>query len=125
MKLIDLGGVYRMDDDGSPIYGTVGFQAPEIASTGPTVASDVFTIGRTLAVLATDFRGYHSTFKHTLPDQHTVPEYVRYDSLYRFLSGRRRRIHRRASRPPMRSPASCSASSARSWPTRPAALRPA
>jgi serine/threonine protein kinase len=32
MKLIDLGGVRRVDDDLSPIYGTVGFQAPEVPS---------------------------------------------------------------------------------------------
>src|SRR3954462_2719592 len=58
LKLIDLGGVYRMDDEESPIYGTPGFQAPEIADTGPTVPSDLYTIGRTLAVLCTAFRGY-------------------------------------------------------------------
>ena len=40
------------------IYGTVGFQAPEVAEVGPSVASDIFTIGRTLAVLAMEFRGY-------------------------------------------------------------------
>ena len=32
VKLIDLGGVRRIDDDVSPIYGTVGFQAPEVAT---------------------------------------------------------------------------------------------
>ena len=32
VKLIDLGGVYRMDDQSSPVYGTVGYQAPEIAA---------------------------------------------------------------------------------------------
>jgi len=41
LKLIDLGAVIRMDDDESAIYGTMGYQAPEIAETGPTVASDV------------------------------------------------------------------------------------
>ena len=51
VKLIDLGGVYRMADQTAPIYGTPGFQAPEIAHTGPTVESDVYTVGRTLAVL--------------------------------------------------------------------------
>jgi len=29
-----------MDDEESPIYGTKGFQAPEIADTGPTPPSD-------------------------------------------------------------------------------------
>ena len=67
VKLIDLGGVYRLDDRSSPVYGTVGFQAPEIAHTGPTVASDLFTVARTLAVLATDFAGYQTTYRYTLP----------------------------------------------------------
>jgi serine/threonine-protein kinase PknG len=85
LKLIDLGGVYRMDDASSPIYGTRGFQAPEIATTGPTVPSDLFTVGRTLAVLCTDFRGYQSAYEFDLPPQDEVPVYTAYDSLYRFL----------------------------------------
>ena len=32
VKLIDLGGVRRIDDEESAIYGTVGYQAPEVAS---------------------------------------------------------------------------------------------
>ena len=48
VKLIDLGGVRRIDDEESAIYGTVGYQAPEVAQVGPTVASDIYTIGRTL-----------------------------------------------------------------------------
>ncbi len=67
LKLIDLGGVYRMDDEESPVYGTAGYQAPEIAQTGPTVASDLFTVGRTLAVLCTDIVGYQTTYRYTLP----------------------------------------------------------
>ncbi len=35
MKLIDLGGVRRIDDDESAIYGTVGYQAPEVAAGRP------------------------------------------------------------------------------------------
>jgi serine/threonine-protein kinase PknG len=85
LKLIDLGGVYRMDDASSPIYGTKGYQAPEIADTGPTVPSDLFTVGRTLAVLCTNFRGYQGKYEYTLPDPVDVPLYATYDSLYRFL----------------------------------------
>src|SRR4051794_22691959 len=58
LKLIDLGGVRRVDDDTSPIYGTVGFQAPEVARDGCSVASDVYTVARTLAVLIFEFKGY-------------------------------------------------------------------
>src|SRR5262249_47269282 len=85
MKLIDLGGVYRMQDRTSPIYGTVGYQAPEIADTGPTIATDVFTVGRTLAALCIDFRGYQGQFRFDLPDQQDVGLFSLSDSLYRFL----------------------------------------
>jgi serine/threonine-protein kinase PknG len=85
LKLIDLGGVYRMDEPTSAVFGTVGYQAPEIASAGPSIASDLFTVARTLAVLCFDFRGYQSTYRFTLPTQESVPLLARYDSLYRFL----------------------------------------
>ncbi len=67
VKLIDLGGVRRTDDNESAIYGTVGFQAPEIATLGPSVSSDIYTIGRTLAVLLFEFRGHQSTYVKSLP----------------------------------------------------------
>ena len=67
------------------MFGTVGYQAPEIATAGPSIASDLFTVARTLAVLCFDFRGYQSTFRYTLPAQEAVPLLARYDSLYRFL----------------------------------------
>ena len=85
LKLIDLGGVYRLDDESSPVYGTVGYQAPEIADSGPSVASDLFTVARTLAVLCIDFRGFQSTFKYTLPPKEAVPLFAEHDSLYRFF----------------------------------------
>ena len=85
VKLIDLGGVVREDDLDSALYGTVGFQAPEIATHGPSPASDIFTIGRTLAVLTTDFRGYQSTYATSLPSRDTVDVYHRHESFYRLL----------------------------------------
>ena len=86
LKLIDLGGVYRMDDPSAAVFGTAGYQAPEIASSGPSVVSDLFTVARTLAVLCFDFRGYQSNFRFTLPPQESVPVLERYDSLYQLLS---------------------------------------
>ena len=85
MKLIDLGGVVHVDDMDAAIYGTVGYQAPEMATDGPSVASDLYTIGRTLAVLTTDFRGYQSTFKDSLPERGGVEVYRRFESFYRLL----------------------------------------
>ncbi|GLW28038.1 serine/threonine-protein kinase [Actinoplanes regularis] len=85
MKLIDLGGVVHIDDEEAAIYGTVGYQAPEMATDGPSIASDLYTIGRTLAVLTTDFRGYQSTFKESLPDRDSFDVYKRHESFYRLV----------------------------------------
>jgi len=85
LKLIDLGGVCRVDEPTSAIFGTVGYQAPEIATAGPSVPSDLFTVARTLAVLCIDFRGYQSTYRFTFPAKDSVALFERYDSLYRLL----------------------------------------
>jgi serine/threonine-protein kinase PknG len=86
VKLIDLGGVRKADDLDSAIYGTVGYQAPEVPAVGPSVPADIFTIGRTLAVLAMEFRGNQSTYATTFPPVADVPLFQRYDSLYRLLA---------------------------------------
>ncbi|MGI3785339.1 MAG: tetratricopeptide repeat protein, partial [Janthinobacterium lividum] len=85
VKLIDLGGVRRLDDEDSAIYGTVGYQAPEVARLGPSVASDIYTIGRTLTVLMTKFRGYQTTYVASLPPVADTPVLAAHDSLHRLL----------------------------------------
>jgi serine/threonine-protein kinase PknG len=85
VTLIDLGGVRRLDDPSGDVYGTVGFQAPEIADVGPSVASDIYTIGRTLAVLTMDFKGYQSTYQHELPDPAEHPALAQHPSFHRLL----------------------------------------
>jgi serine/threonine-protein kinase PknG len=85
VKLIDLGGVRRLDDLDSAIYGTTGYQAPEVPHVGPSVASDIYTIGRTLTVLAMEFRGYQSTYVGSLPPVDQTPLFLKHDSLYRLL----------------------------------------
>jgi serine/threonine-protein kinase PknG len=85
LKIIDLGGVRRMDDEASAIYGTKGFQAPEIAEDGPTVASDLYTVARTLAYLALDIPGFTGRYADTLPDSREVEVLERYPALHRFL----------------------------------------
>ncbi|MFD8448500.1 serine/threonine-protein kinase [Streptomyces coelicoflavus] len=85
LKLIDMGAVRRMDDDESAIYGTVGYQAPEVADVGPSVASDLYTVGRTLAVLAFDFQGYTTVYADSLPDPDHIDVFRRYESFYRLL----------------------------------------
>ncbi|MFE0880922.1 serine/threonine-protein kinase [Streptomyces rochei] len=84
-KLIDMGAVRRMDDEESAIYGTVGYQAPEVADVGPSVASDLYTVGRTLAVLTFDFQGYTNVYADSLPDPDTIDVFRRYESFYRLL----------------------------------------
>lgn len=82
LKLIDLGAAVAMDDVDCVIYGTRGFQAPEIAHTGPTVASDIYTVGRTLATLVADLP--RSTV--LLPGRAEVPAFAEHESLYRAVA---------------------------------------
>ncbi|WP_308012366.1 serine/threonine protein kinase, partial [Actinacidiphila acidipaludis] len=85
LELIDMGAVRRMDDTESAIYGTVGYQAPEVAEVGPSVASDLYTVARTLAVLTFDFQGYTNVFVDSLPDPANIEVFSRYESFYRLL----------------------------------------
>jgi serine/threonine-protein kinase PknG len=82
LKLIDMGGVRRIDSD-EPIYGTVGYQAPEIETDGPSASSDLFTVARALAVLTFEFKGYQSSYKFTFPGG--VPLLAQQESFTRLL----------------------------------------
>ncbi len=84
IKLIDLGGARRIDDLDGDIYGTIGYAAPE-AGEGPTIVSDLFTIGRTLAVLITNIPGFTREHEFTLPSAVSDPIFAQQESLYRFL----------------------------------------
>ncbi|MGA5797953.1 tetratricopeptide repeat protein [Streptomyces cellulosae] len=85
LKLIDMGAVRRTDDEESAIYGTVGYQASEVAEVGPSVASDLYTVARTLAVLTFDFQGYTTVYADSLPDPDTIEVFRQYESFYRLL----------------------------------------
>ncbi|GAB2820892.1 serine/threonine-protein kinase [Streptomyces chlorus] len=85
LKLIDMGAVRRVDDNESAIYGTVGYQAPEVAEAGPSVASDLYTVARTLAVLTFDFQGYTNVYADSLPDPDHIDVFRQYESFYRLL----------------------------------------
>jgi serine/threonine-protein kinase PknG len=84
LKLIDLGAVRHMDDEDSAVYGTVGYQAPEIATAGPSIASDLYTIGRTLAVMTFPF-DFQRAYVDRLPNPAEEPLLAEHDSYYRFL----------------------------------------
>ena len=76
VKLIDMGAVRRIDDPHGDIYGTTGYKAPE-ADDNPQAVSDLYTVGRTLAVLLMDFDNT-GRWKQALPPPgellHIVPE---------------------------------------------------
>ena len=85
VKLIDVGGVMQASDQTAAIFGTQGFQAPEVATMGPSVASDLFTVGRTLAVLSLNFVFHTGQFQYDLPSPTNEVLFAEFESLYRFL----------------------------------------
>lgn len=85
LKLIDLGAVRRMDDWESPIFFTSGYAAPELATEGPSVSSDIHTVGRMLAVMSFDFTGYRKDHRYSLPTPNEVPLFALFESYYRLL----------------------------------------
>ncbi|HET9138700.1 MAG TPA: tetratricopeptide repeat protein [Actinophytocola sp.] len=85
LKLIDLGAVRKTDDYDSPLFFTLGYSAPELATEGASVASDIFTVGRTLAVLSIEFSGYTTRHKYTLPGPDTEPLFALFGSYHRVL----------------------------------------
>jgi serine/threonine-protein kinase PknG len=85
VELIDLGGVRRLDDAEAAIFGTPGYQAPEVPETGPTVASDLYTVGRALAVLILDWPEWQRADRERLPPREDHDVLVDHESLWRFL----------------------------------------
>ncbi|GAA4919168.1 serine/threonine protein kinase [Actinomycetospora succinea] len=74
ITVLDLGSVRRLGDRESDVWATTGFVAPEIhpGGPGPSVASEVFALGRTLAVLLADF-DHVRNHALRLPDPAGVP----------------------------------------------------
>ncbi|MFD4183809.1 tetratricopeptide repeat protein, partial [Rhodococcus sp. NPDC058514] len=84
LKLIDLGAVAGIEDYGY-LYGTPGYQAPEILKTGPTIASDVYTVGRTLAVLTLQMPSDKGKYLDGLPTPEQAPLLAEYEFFHRLL----------------------------------------
>ncbi|GAA2390997.1 serine/threonine-protein kinase [Gordonia cholesterolivorans] len=84
VKLIDLGAVSAINGTGH-LYGTPGFQAPEIVQTGPQIVTDIYSIGRTLAVLTVDMPMADGRYLDGLPDPRTTPLFVENPSFYFLL----------------------------------------
>ncbi|HLU28732.1 MAG TPA: tetratricopeptide repeat protein [Glycomyces sp.] len=87
LKLIDLGAVRRIDDEESAIYGTPGYSVPndEILSVGPSISSDLYTIGRSMAVLALQFKGFTGEYRDTFPPASETPLFQEFGSFHRLL----------------------------------------
>jgi serine/threonine-protein kinase PknG len=83
VKLIDLGAVRHIDDQGGDIYGSKGYTAPE-AHDAPTPLSDLFSVGRALAVLVADF-DFRGKYETTLPPIEDIEVFKQNEPLYRFL----------------------------------------
>ncbi|AVL99398.1 serine/threonine protein kinase [Gordonia iterans] len=84
VKLIDLGAVSAINGYGH-LYGTPGFQAPEIVETGPQVVTDIYSIGRTLAALTLDLPMEQGRYVEGLPDPETTELFVENPSYYYLL----------------------------------------
>ena len=83
LTLIDMGAVARVDDADAVVYGTAGYHAPEVVRGELSAASDVYTVGRTLAVLALNMEAAVNGVATPLPDAH--PMLQRHESLHRLL----------------------------------------
>lgn len=84
VKLIDLGAVSAINGYGH-LYGTPGFQAPEIVETGPQVTTDIYSIGRTLAALTLDLPMEQGRYVDGLPAPETTELFVKNPSYYYLL----------------------------------------
>lgn len=102
VKLIDMGAVRRVGDPDGAVFGTDGYSAREAAD-DPTPVSDLYTVGRTLAVLLMDFlyrvqrdtdpasgavtttRRMRADYVYGLPTPDEAPVLALNNPLYRFL----------------------------------------
>lgn len=83
VKLIDLGAVRRIDDLDGPVWGKSGYQDPDIVTHGPSVATDLYTVARMMAVLSLPFPGFLAN--DPIPGPHEVPQLARHPSFARLL----------------------------------------
>ncbi len=70
VKLIDLGAVRRINDrDNLILWGKPGYQDPAITTHGPSVATDLYTVARMMAVLSFPFPGFFDDEPIPGPDE--------------------------------------------------------
>lgn len=83
VKWIDVGGVCRFGRHGGPWFATNGYRDPRLRTDGPSVATDIYALGRTiLAVIAP----YGTVFQDSpLPTSDEVPVLSLCPALLRLL----------------------------------------
>ncbi|MFG3700947.1 tetratricopeptide repeat protein [Micromonospora sp. NPDC047620] len=89
IKLVDFGAARRIDNAVSPAWGTAGFTAPEVerlGPAGPSVRSDLYTVGRTLAALTLVPRSVDVTRIPPGQDLLRLPVPARLDPFLRLLA---------------------------------------
>lgn len=81
LKLIDLGAVRRVGDRTGAVWASPGYAAPEVERglSYPSVTTDLYTVGRTLAVLTVPGAA------DVLPDPRHSAVLRDYEAYYRFL----------------------------------------
>ena len=86
VKLIDMGGVRRIDSDQGPVFYTTGYAAPEVANgeVAPNEVTDLYTVGRTLAELVMEFKPY-GAYEFAIPTPVEQPVLAEHEALYRLL----------------------------------------
>jgi serine/threonine-protein kinase PknG len=83
VKLIDMGAVRQADETGGDVYGSKGYSAPEASDT-PSPLSDLYTVGRALAVLVASFE-FQGKYEHSIPPPEEVDVFAQHEALHRFL----------------------------------------
>ena len=58
VKLIDLGAVRRIGAEEGILWGKPGYEDPEIGTNGPSVATDLYSVGRMMAMLSFPFPNF-------------------------------------------------------------------
>ncbi len=84
LTLIDLGSVQKSGISAGPIFATVGYQAPELKDQGPSVLTDIYSVGRSLMVMASGSPTLLTDYD-SVPPVSAVPAFSQCDSFYRLV----------------------------------------
>ncbi|WBB71317.1 protein kinase [Micromonospora sp. WMMD1128] len=89
IKLVDFGAARKIDNRVSPAWGTEGYTAPEVkrlGAAGPSIRSDIYAVGRTLAALTLVTRSVDVSRIPAGPAVRRLPTPARLDPFLRLLA---------------------------------------